>query len=348
MRIKIFTTFLFITLGFIAIGQDNNISKEEYYAKRKKMMESGNNLLENETSNYQGNTRLINIAPDLYFLKGTNSNMGIYLYEENFYLIDTQIEEEMDRNLKIISRLNKKASVKYLISTSNELKARKAAMDLKNDGTLFVAQKLSQKLNQNKKNGKAGYTGSFKPDLAYVNEIDLNIGDKKIEIVSINNEGNSMVFLPKNNVLFTGPIYTNKKYPNLDFENGNRLNFILSSLPKIILKADDNTIIVPGKGAIAKKSDVVNYKKVMARIAKQVATLIQNGKTLENVLAMKSITKNLDSQGFGEGSVTTEMFMTSLYNEIAFEMGPVDSRSPEERAMERLKEMQKDKEKKNE
>jgi hypothetical protein len=29
-------------------------------------------------------------------------------------------------------------------------------------------------------------------------------------------------------------------------------------------------------------------------------------------------------------------------------MGPVDSRSPEERAMERLKEMQKDKEKKNE
>ena len=46
MRIKILTTSLLITLGFIAIGQDNNISKEEYYAKQKKMMESGNNLLE--------------------------------------------------------------------------------------------------------------------------------------------------------------------------------------------------------------------------------------------------------------------------------------------------------------
>ena len=49
MRIKIFTIFLFITIGFIAIGQYNNIEKEEYYAKRKKMMESGNNLLENES-----------------------------------------------------------------------------------------------------------------------------------------------------------------------------------------------------------------------------------------------------------------------------------------------------------
>ena len=114
MRIKILTTSLLITIGFIAIGQDNNISKEEYYAKQKKMMESGNNLLETETSNYQGNTRLVNVAPDIYFLQGTESNMVIYLYEEKFYLIDTQIEEEMDRNLKIISRLDKKASIKYL------------------------------------------------------------------------------------------------------------------------------------------------------------------------------------------------------------------------------------------
>ena len=151
MRIKILTTSLLITLGFIAIGQDNNISKEEYYAKQKKMMESGNNLLETETSNYQGNTRLVNVAPDIYFLQGTESNMGIYLYEEKFYLIDTQIEEEMDRNLKIISRLDKKASIKYVISTSNELKARKTALGLKKDGTLFVSQKLLKRSNPNKK-----------------------------------------------------------------------------------------------------------------------------------------------------------------------------------------------------
>jgi len=347
MRIKILTTSLLITLGFIAIGQDNNISKEEYYAKQKKMIESGNNLLETETSNYQGNTRLVNVAPDIYFLQGTESNMGIYLYEEKFYLIDTQIEEEMDRNLKIISRLDKKASIKYVISTSNELKARKTALGLKKDGTLFVSQKLLKRSNPNKKNNSAGYTGTFKPDLAFVGEIDLNIGDKKIEIISINNDGNSMVFLPKNNVLFTGPIYTNKKYPRLDFENGYSFSLILSSLSNIITKANDNTIIVPGNGIVAKKSDLVNYNTVMTRIIKQVTTLIENGKTLENVLAMKNITKNLDEQGFGEGPVTTEMFVTSVYNELAFEIGPVDTRSPEERAMERLKQIQKEKENKN-
>ena len=114
--------------------------------------------------------------------------------------------------------------------------------------------------NPNKKNNSAGYTGTFKPDLAFVGEIDLNIGDKKIEIISINNDGNSMVFLPKNNVLFTGPIYTNKKYPRLDFENGYSFSLILSSLSNIITKANDNTIIVPGNGIVAKKSDLVNYK----------------------------------------------------------------------------------------
>ena len=121
----------------------------------------------------------------------------------------------------------------------------------------------------------------------------------------------------------------------------------MSSLSNIIAKANDNTIIVPGNGIVAKKSDLVNYSTVMNRIIKQVTTLIENGKTLENVLAMKNITKNLDSQGFGEGTVTTEMFITSVYNELAFEIGPVDTRSPEERAMERLKQIQKEKENKN-
>ena len=41
------------------------------------------------------------------------------------------------------------------------------------------------------------------------------------------------------------------------------------------------------------------------------------------------------------------MFVTSVYNELAFEIGPVDTRSPEERAMERLKQIQKEKENKN-
>ena len=85
---------------------------------------------------------------------------------------------------------------------------------------------------------------------------------------------------------------------------------------------------------------------MLATIYKQIFSLRENGKTLEEVLAQKNITKNYDSKGYGEGPISTEIFITSIYNEIAKEMGALDKRTPEEKAMARLKEMQKEKENK--
>jgi cyclase len=229
------------------------------------------------------------------------------------------------------------------------LKALKTVKDLKKEGVLLISQRVTEKSQLKRKvSGESGFSGSFKPDFSFMEQLNLNIETKTIEITSINNEGNSLVYLPNENVLFTGAIYTHKKYPHLDYENGITLGSMLENISKIGDVVDKNTVVVPGKGTLANALDLINYQKVMTKITKQIVIMIKNGDTLETVLAKKSITNNLDSRGFGDGSVTTEMFLTSLYEELTYELGPVDTRSPEERAMERLKEMQKNKEKKNE
>jgi len=344
---KTITIALFLFLGFNSFAQQDGANKkEEYYAKKKKMMEIPSPTSINQIED--GNSKLINILPGVYYFEGDH-NMGVYLVEDKFTLIDTQEEDNMDRNLNIIKRINKKASIKYLISTSNVLKALKTVKDLKKEGVLLISQRVTEKSQLKRKViGESGFSGSFKPDFSFMEQLNLNIETKTIEITSINNEGNSLVYLPNENVLFTGAIYTHKKYPHLDYENGITLGSMLENISKIGDFVDKNTVVVPGKGTLANALDLINYQKVMTKILKQLVIMIKNGDTLETVLAKKSITNNLDSRGFGDGSVTTEMFLTSLYEELTYELGPVDTRSPEERAMERLKEMQKNKEKKNE
>jgi cyclase len=344
---KTITIALFLFLSFNSFAQQDGANKkEEYYAKKKKMMEIPSPTSINQIED--GNSKLINILPGVYYFEGDH-NMGVYLVEDKFTLIDTQEEDNMDRNLNIIKRINKKASIKYLISTSNVLKALKTVKDLKKEGVLLISQRVTEKSQLKRKvSGESGFSGSFKPDFSFMEQLNLNIETKTIEITSINNEGNSLVYLPNENVLFTGAIYTHKKYPHLDYENGITLGSMLENISKIGDFVDKNTVVVPGKGTLANALDLINYQKVMTKILKQLVIMIKNGDTLETVLAKKSITNNLDSRGFGDGSVTTEMFLTSLYEELTYELGPVDTRSPEERAMERLKEMQKDKEKKNE
>ncbi len=63
-------------------------------------------------------TKFINMNNDIYLLQGEEENMVIYLEKDGVILFDLQSVEDMKRNFRIIDRLSKKQSIKYLIITS--------------------------------------------------------------------------------------------------------------------------------------------------------------------------------------------------------------------------------------
>lgn len=343
MRTKIFFTTLLLFVGLITnaqIKKDNWGSKNQEQnntsSSNNKKTTSGNLL--DASDNYSGKTKLIEVTNDVYFLKGVEENMGVVLTNMGVVLIDTQIEEEMIRSLKIVNRLDKKSSIKYLITTSNIIKNSNPTTKLKKDGTIFLAQNIKAKRKPSKNDFSRP---NFKADLVFNDQIRLNFEGKKIEVIPLNNSGNSAVYLTNKNVLFTGPIYSYKKYPEVNAEKGKSFKVISSTLGKLSSIANENTKIVPGQGDIARQIDLVNMKKMLDKVSKQVTSLRENGKTLEEVLVNKNITKNYDAQGYGDGAITREIFITSIYNEIAKKLGALDTRTPEEKTMAKFKEMQK-------
>lgn len=293
-----------------------------------------------EESGFKSNTKQVNITNDLYFLQGDEENMGVYLDRNGVLLIDTQNDEEMSRSLRLIDRLSKKKPIDYLINTSSKVKNFKTYGSLKKDGTIILTHepKLSKEEEYKLKSSNSSIS-----NITLINETTINLYNDKVKIYPISNTWKSIVYFTKRNVLFTGDAFLSKEYPLIDADNGKSFRDIQKALSKVISVANDNTKIIPGKGDIAKLSDVVSINKMMESVVKQVSSYRGSGKTLEQVLAMKNITKNYDSKGFGNGTITTEMFITSIYNEIAIEQGPIDTRTPEERAMARLKEIQKEK-----
>jgi len=347
MRTKIFFTTLLFFVGLITNAQvDKNNSGSKKQEQKNTSSSTPNNTtsgnLLDASDNYSGKTKLIEVTNDVYFLKGVEENMGVVLTNKGVVLIDTQIEEEMIRSLKIVNRLDKKSSIKYLITTSNNIKNSKATIKLKEDGTIFLAQ-------NNRTKGKPSKNDlsrpNFKADLVFNDQIRLNFEGKKIEVIPLN-MGKSAVYLTNKNVLFTGPVYSYKKYPEVNAEKGKSFKVISSTLGKLSSIANENTKIVPGLGDIGRQIDLVNMKKMLDKVSKQVMSLRENGKTLEEVLVNKNITKNYDAQGYGDGAITREIFITSIYNEIAKKFGALDTRTPEEKTMAKFKEMQKNKKQK--
>ena len=182
MRTKIFFTTLLLFVGLITnaqIKKDNWGSKNQEQnntsSSNNKKTTSGNLL--DASDNYSGKTKLIEVTNDVYFLKGVEENMGVVLTNMGVVLIDTQIEEEMIRSLKIVNRLDKKSSIKYLITTSNIIKNSKPTTKLKKDGTIFLAQNIKAKRKPSKNDFSRP---NFKADLVFNDQIRLNFEGKKI------------------------------------------------------------------------------------------------------------------------------------------------------------------------
>ena len=97
---KTITIALLLFLSFNSFAQQDGANKkDESYAKKKKMMEIPSPTSINQIED--GDSRLINILPGVYYFEG-NYNMGVYLVEDKFTLIDTQEEDNMEAFLFIL------------------------------------------------------------------------------------------------------------------------------------------------------------------------------------------------------------------------------------------------------
>lgn len=322
MRTKIFFTTFLLFVGLIANAQIPPNTSDTKEQREKRRADAGNintsiGNLSDAYDNYSGNTKLVKVTTDVYFLNGVEENMGVILTKKGVILIDTQNEEEMTQSLKTVNRLDKKLSINYLITTSNTIKNKKIISKLRKDGALFLAQNY---ITKSKPGTKDFSLPNFKPDLGFNNQLVLNFETKKIEVISLNDLGNSAVYLTQKNVLFTGSIFSNKKYPEINAEKGKSYDDISNALSKLYSLTNENTKIVPGQGdLLITPIELLSQNKTLTRLYKWMYSLIENGETLEEILANKSITKIQDAQGYGDGPITREIFITSVYNEIAKE-----------------------------
>jgi glyoxylase-like metal-dependent hydrolase (beta-lactamase superfamily II) len=320
MRTKIFFTTFLLFVGLIANAQIPPNTSDTKEQREKRRADAGNintsiGNLSDAYDNYSGNTKLVKVTTDVYFLNGVEENMGVILTKKGVILIDTQNEEEMTQSLKTVNRLDKKLSINYLITTSNTIKNKKIISKLRKDGSLFLAQNY---ITKSKPGTKDFSLPNFKPDLGFNNQLVLNFETKKIEVISLNDVGNSAVYLTQKNVLFTGSIFSNKKYPEINAEKGKSYDDISNALSKLYSLTNENTKIVPGQGdLLIGPIELLSQNNTLTRLYKWMYSLIENGETLEEILANKSITKIQDAQGYGDGPITREIFITSVYNEIA-------------------------------
>ena len=122
-------------------------------------------------------------------------------------------------------------------------------------------------------------------------------------------DGDLSAHFPDADVFHTGDTFWNGHYPFIDYGTGGSIDGTIRACETTLGKVSDKTILIPGHGPIARKSDLAEFRDMLASIRDAVAKLKKEGKSIEEIVAAKP-TKPFDEK-YG-GFVITPEHMTRL------------------------------------
>jgi glyoxylase-like metal-dependent hydrolase (beta-lactamase superfamily II) len=198
----------------------------------------------------------------------------------------------------------------------NRLKTQRAELSkvIKSAGKTAKGEELSVKYNKlSEQNIERSLSYSA---MTFSDNFRMNLGNETIDFKNVSKAHTSLdvyAYFQNNNVLATGDLFFNGKYPFIDEDFKGSMEGYINAIDKMLALCNNDTVIVPGHGPIASKSDLESYKRMLEYTQKGVQMDYLLGKTLEEVLANKAITANFDAQGYGMGYVKTQEYVSMLY-----------------------------------
>lgn len=253
-------------------------------------------------------------------LFGAGGNIGVSYGLDGTVLIDDQFAPLTPKIQAAIADLGAEP-VKYLINThwhgdhtgGNENFGKAGALIMAHD---HVRERMLGIQSSGRGNDPASPAEAL-PTVTYHDGLKLHLNGDEVHVKHMKHahtDGDSIVFWKKANVLHMGDLYFNKvTLPFIDLNSGGNARGVLAAAETTLTMVDDETKIIPGHGPMATKADLMAYRDMMKTVIGLVETAQSDGKTLEEVQAMKPAAKwDVNPDGFIKGDAFVEAVYKSL------------------------------------
>jgi glyoxylase-like metal-dependent hydrolase (beta-lactamase superfamily II) len=256
------------------------------------------------------------VTQNVYMLEGSGGNILIQVGESEVVMIDSQYAALSDKIKKEIARITDKP-LTYLINTHCHGDHTGGNENFNTDKVTLIAH--ANVLNRLTENGK---NENFLPEKVIEEEFELSLVDENDLIIHVHHahtDGDSFIYLTKNNVVHMGDVFFNGRYPFIDLDSGGSISGYITAQKRVLNTINEETKIVPGHGALASYNDLATYIPMLVDLKAQIQKEISDGKNRKEVAKNNSITKKYDALGFGDGFVSSERIRTTIYDSLILE-----------------------------
>ncbi len=261
------------------------------------------------------------ISDNFYTLEGQGGTIGVLAGPDGVFMVDSQFAPLSEKIAAAIHQISDKP-IRFLVNTHvHGDHTGGNANFAKMGATIFARDELRWRLEHPSPaaNGAAGVPAPAEalPVVTYEGPVTIHMDGEAVQLIPIrraHTDGDTLVHFTSNDVLMTGDYFRSLGFPNIDRTNGGSLNGMLEGLGITIGMAGPNTKIIPGHGVMVDRAALIAHRDMILAIRDKVAGMVQEGKTVDEVLAAKP-TSDYDAR-IPSASTTSERFVRQLYAEL--------------------------------
>jgi cyclase len=237
------------------------------------------------------------IADNFYVLFGVGGNIVLSIGANGVLIVDDQFVPMVPKYKAAIGDLGG-GKIDFAINTHWHFDHADGNQVLGAEGTAIIAHEIARQMmmKDNKVNlvsevrNQPAYPETALPVITYDRNMRFHFNGERVDLLHFgpaHTTGDTAVIFRGHNLVHLGDVYNNAGYPFVDADNGGSLSGVIEFCESVLKEIDENSIVVPGHGPVARYQDLVDYVSMLTTIRDRVQALIRSGATLQQVVAAR-------------------------------------------------------------
>lgn len=259
----------------------------------------------------------IQLEPNIHVLMGgpAQGNVLVLTGTDGTFLVDSMYAPMHSKLLGALQDITEQ-KVRYIVNTHLHGDHTAGNAAFAEEGALVISQANTRDrmLAQNNPLPVATI-----PVLTYDTSMTIRMNGETVDIFwpeAAHTDGDSIIYLRDANILHAGDVPSSLRYPNIGVNDGGTVAGMMAAARLIMKVANPQTRIIAGHlGPVVGFNEIEQQLVMFEAVSARIQTMIDEGKTLEQILTAKP-TAEFDAAR-SAGAISADQFVTLVHTDLS-------------------------------
>ncbi|MEZ5895330.1 MAG: MBL fold metallo-hydrolase [Parvularculaceae bacterium] len=258
------------------------------------------------------------LADNVFVLRGAGGNVTVIDTQEQVIIVDTDFAEMAGRIDAAVHAATGR-SVTTVVNTHSHADHRGGNGHFAREGAQVISQEVTRANIET--DGWAEASADDLPTRVFTDRLTLAPGVEAIYIADGHTKGDVVVRLAEPNIIATGDLFVHNGFPFISQGGGGSIDGYIAAQTVILDMIDENTIVVPGHGGVARKSDIEASQDMLYVVRNRIAELKREGLTEEEMLQADPMRDFRDR--WNRAGIRANHFAKIVYHTLPEDLSPL-------------------------